>query len=183
MNLDEFLSSNIKISHFKLKNLSQNFINEAKRLLPDNNYIGFSVTQGNIYRRKSWSIDKFIELASKIEEKGKIPVFFIEKEKTEIVNVIKSRLPNVLFPEHHSSMSCPALVTALSSRLDLAVSIDNGVMHMIGLANIPMIVLFGPTDSEKFAPKINSIKILDSKKIYKTKNINKISVYDVFKLI
>ena len=32
-------------------------------------------------------------------------------------------------------------------------------MHMMGLANIPMIVLFGPTDSEKFAPKINSIQI------------------------
>ena len=27
-------------------------------------------------------------------------------------------------------------------------------MHMMGLANIPMIVLFGPTDSDKFAPKI-----------------------------
>ena len=54
---------------------------------------------------------------------------------------------------------------------------------MMGLANIPMIVLFGPTDSEKFAPKIDSIKILDSKKIYKSKDINKITVYDVFKLI
>ena len=48
-----------------------------------------------------------------------------------------------------------ALVTALSSRLDQAVSIDNGVMHMMGLADIPMIVLFGPTNSEKFAPKNN----------------------------
>ena len=37
-----------------------------------------------------------------------------------------------LFPETKSELSCPALVTALSSRLDQAVSIDNGVMHMIG---------------------------------------------------
>jgi len=54
---------------------------------------------------------------------------------------------------------------------------------MMGLANIPMIVLFGPTDSEKFAPKINSIQILDSKKMYKSKDINSITVHDVFKLI
>ena len=92
-------------------------------------------------------------------------------------------MPNALFPEHHSNITCPALVTALASRLNLAISIDNGIMHMMGLANIPMIVLFGPTDSEKFAPKINSIKILDSKKMYKSKHINKITVHDVFKLI
>ena len=54
---------------------------------------------------------------------------------------------------------------------------------MISLANVPMIVLFGPTDSEKFAPKIDSIKILDSKKIYKSQNINTITVHDVFKII
>ena len=54
-------------------------------------------------------------------------------------------------------------------------------MHMIGLANIPMIVLFGPTDANKFAPKIDTIKVLDSKKIYKSKDINKITVNDVYK--
>ena len=53
----------------------------------------------------------------------------------------------------------------------------------MGLANIPMIVLFGPTNSEKFAPKNNYIKILDSKKIYKTKNMDSITVDDVYNLI
>ena len=151
--------------------------------MPDKNYIGFSITQGNVYREKSWSIDNFITLASKIDSKNKIPVFFIEKGKIELVNKIKSKLPNALFPEHHSNISCPALVTALTSRLNLAISIDNGVMHMMGLANIPMIVLFGPTDAEKFAPKVDSIKILDSKEIYKSKDINTITVHDVYKLI
>ena len=56
-------------------------------------------------------------------------------------------------------------------------------MHMMGLANIPMIVLFGPTSSEKFAPKNNFTKILDSKKLYATKDIESISVEDVYSLI
>ena len=152
-------------------------------MLPDKNYIGFSLTQGNAYREKSWSMNNFMNLATKIDEKSMIPVFFIEKEETELVNEIKSKLPHALFPEHHSNISCPALVTALASRLNLAISIDNGVMHMMGLANIPMIVLFGPTNSEKFAPKINSIQILDSKTMYKSKDINSITMHDVFKLI
>ncbi len=182
-NLSNFLNTNIEILKFNLNNLEEKYKSEAKRLLPDKNYIGFSLTQGNVYREKSWSIDNFINLATKIDEKNMIPVFFIEKEETELFNEIKSRLPNALFPEHHSNIACPALVTALASRLNLAISIDNGVMHMMGLANIPMIVLFGPTDSEKFSPKIYSIQILDSKTMYKSKNINSITVHDVFKLI
>ena len=182
-NLSNFLNTNIGISKFSLNNLEEKYKSEAKRLLPDKNYIGFSLTQGNAYREKSWSINNFMELATKINEKNKIPVFFIEKKETELTNEIKSKLPNALFPEHHSNISCPALVTALASRLNLAISIDNGVMHMMGLAGIPMIVLFGPTDSKKFAPKIDSIKILDSKEIYKSQDINMISVHDVFKLI
>ena len=183
INLDLFLNTNIKVSPFNIKNLSEKYKTEAKRLLPDKNYIGFSLTQGNVYREKSWSIDKFIDIACKIDEKSKVPVFFIKKEETELVNQIKFKLPNALFPEHHTNIACPALVTALANRLNLAISIDNGVMHMMGLANIPMIVLFGPTDSEKFAPKINSIKVLDSKLMYKSKDINSITVHDVFKLI
>ena len=54
---------------------------------------------------------------------------------------------------------------------------------MIGLADIPMIVLFGPTSSEKFAPKNNYTKILDSKKIHDTTDIESISVDEVYNLI
>ena len=56
-------------------------------------------------------------------------------------------------------------------------------MHMIGLANIPMLILFGPTNSKKFAPKVKNIDILDSKKIYDSKDISNITEEDVLKLI
>ena len=52
---------------------------------------------------------------------------------------------------------------------------------MISLAKIPMIVLFGPTNSKKFAPKHDNVKILDSKKIYNSTDINKLSIEDVLK--
>ena len=52
-NISNFLNSNIKISKFKLENLDEKFRTEAKRLLPDNNYVGFSITQGNSYRKKA----------------------------------------------------------------------------------------------------------------------------------
>ena len=182
-NLNVFLNEKIKSVNFSHNNLPKNLLHEAKRLLPKSNYIGFSITQGNKYRKKSWSIYKFISLANKSLIKKKIPVFFIEKNHETIIEKIKDQVPGALFPETQSKLSCPALVTALSSRLDQAVSIDNGVMHMMSLANIPMIILFGPTDSKKFAPKNNYTKILDSKNIHNTSDINSINVDEVYDLI
>ena len=182
-NLSIFLGEKIKNINFSCNKLPKNLLNEARKLLPKTNYIGFSITQGNEYRKKSWSIYKFISLANKSLIKKKIPVFFIEKNQEHIIEKIRNQVPGALFPESTSELSCPALVTALSSRLDQAVSIDNGVMHMMGLANIPMIVLFGPTSSEKFAPKNNFIKILDSKKIHDTSDIESITVDEVYDLI
>ena len=182
-NLSIFLGEKINTINFNFNKLPKNLLNEAKKLLPKNNYIGFSLTQGNNYRKKSWSIYKFISLANKSLIKNKIPVFFVEKTHEQIIDKIKSQVPGALFPETKSELSCPALVTALASRLDQAVSIDNGVMHMMGLANIPMIVLFGPTSADKFAPKNNYTKILDSKKIHNTSDIESISVDEVYNLI
>ena len=183
INLEKLLDTNITKIDFSLDNLNQAYINEAKKLLPNNNYIGFSITQGNEYRKKGWPLENFIVLAKKIVETNKIPVFFIEKENTDIVNQIKLKVPNSLFPEHSSELACPALVTALSSRLEKSISIDNGIMHMMGLSNVPMVVLFGPTNSEKFAPQKNNVTILDSKKLYKTDDISQITIEDVLKNI
>ena len=182
-NLRIFLDEKIKHVNFNLNKLPKSLINEAKKLLPKSNYIGFSITQGNQYRKKSWSIYKFISLANKCLIKNKIPVFFIEKDHEQIIDKIKNQVPSALFPELDTELSCPALVTALAARLDQAISIDNGIMHMMGLANIPMIVLFGPTSSEKFAPKNNYTKVIDSKKNHNSNDIETITVDEVYDLI
>ena len=52
VNLDRFLNTKIKACKFNFKKLSEKYISEAKRLLPDKNYVGFSLTQGNAYRKK-----------------------------------------------------------------------------------------------------------------------------------
>jgi len=182
-NLEKFLNIKIKKIEFNLNNINKKFFQEAERLLPNNNYIGFSITQGNEYRKKSWSLENFIEVAKKIHAFNKTPVFFLKKDNIEIANKIKLEIPQALFPELESNLSSPALVTALSSRLEKAISIDNGIMHMINMANVPMIILFGPTNSEKFAPNRKNVIILDSKKIYKTNNILKINTSDVLKHI
>ena len=182
-NLEKIVDSEIPLVGYNLKNINKVYFEEALKLLPNSNYVGFSVTQGNEYRKKTWPIEKFINVAIQISKQNKQPVFFIEKNNAELINKIKNQVKEALFPESNSVLSGPALVTALSARLSKAISIDNGVMHMMGLANIPMIVLFGPTNSQKFAPKIDNINILDSKLLYNSDDISKITEQDVLNLI
>tara|TARA_B100000575_G_scaffold291075_1_gene296123 strand:+ start:928 stop:1896 length:969 start_codon:yes stop_codon:yes gene_type:complete len=183
INIEKLLGIEIPFKKYDVNLIDAKYFNEARRLLPDNNYIGFSITQGNMYRKKSWPIDKFINVSKKISLSNKKPVFFIEKNNYELIQRIKKEINNAIFPELDTQLSGPPLVTALSSRLDKAISIDNGIMHMIGLADIPMLVLFGPTNSKKFSPKIKNIYILDSKIIYNSNEISNITEEDVLKLI
>ncbi len=182
-NVGKLVNDEINLCHYDINKINKKYFEEAKRLLPDNKYIGLSLTQGNIYRKKSWSIKNFINLSKSLVEKGFKPVFFIKKDNKDLINKIKSENRSAIFPELNTELDCPALITALSTRLDKAISIDNGLMHMIALADIPMIVLFGPTNSEKFAPKIKNIDILDSKVIYNSDDIETINEDDVLKLI
>ena len=182
-NIELLISDEIPQTKFKLNSIDLKYFQEAKRLLPDNNYIGFSMTQGNVYRKKSWPIDKFLNIAEQVSKKNKKPVFFVEKNNKELIHKIKSNINNALFPEMESTFSGPPLVSALSSRLEKAISIDNGVMHMMSLAEIPMIILFGPTNSKKFSPKLKNIEILDSKTLYQSDDITKITENDVMSVL
>ena len=145
--------------------------------------LAFLLLKAMNIERKVGQFINLLHLLTKYSQKTKVPVFFIEKNKIDLIEKIKNQVPSAIFPELNSNLSCPALVTALASRLNTAVSIDNGIMHMMSLANIPMIVLFGPTNANKFAPKNKFTKILDSKIIHKTKDINSIEVDEVLSLI
>ena len=173
------LKTNYKLNEYNINKIDEKFFIESERLLPKNNYIGLSITQGNVYRKKEWSLSNIVKICTKLVQNNKTPVFLIEKNNHELINKIKKLVPAALFPESETNLSSSILITCLGKRLDFAISIDNGIMHMLSLAKIPMIVLFGPTDSEKFAPNYKGSVVLDSKKLYNTNNISSISVEDV----
>ena len=173
------LNTNCKLIDYDLNNIEDKYIAESKKLLPKNNYIGFSITQGNVYRKKEWPLNNIVNLCNILKQSNKTPVFFIEKKNRELKNKIQELIPYSLFPEHESNLASPALVTCLGKRLDFAITIDNGIMHMLSLSKVPMISLFGPTDAEKFAPEYEKSIVLDSKELHNTKDVSAITVEDV----
>ena len=67
--LNLLLNKKIKITEFDITSIDKKFFDEAKKLLPKNNYVGLSITQGNIYRKKEWSLDNIIKLSNKLVRK------------------------------------------------------------------------------------------------------------------
>ena len=177
--VNSILNTNCKLIDYNINNIKDKFTIESKKLLPKNNYVGFSISQGNIYRKKEWPLNNIVSLCYKLKQNNKTPVFFIEKKNKKLKNKIQKLIPYSLFPEHESNLSSTDLVACLAKRLDFAITIDNGIMHMLSLSKVPMISLFGPTDSEKFAPEYEKSIVLDSKKIHNSNNISTITVEDV----
>ena len=178
-NLAQMLNREIPITAYSIKKIDECLYQEAKKLLPKNNYVGFAITQGHPTRKKTWALDNFIRVANEVSFRGDHPVFLVDRSHQDVIKTIKKEVPGALFPELESSHACPALVTTLALRMKMAISIDCGVMHMIGLANIPMIVLFGPTSAKKFAPRIDQIQVLESQVLYQSPDIDRITVDDV----
>ena len=101
LNLEKLLKINIPLINYDINKIDKIFFEEATKLLPDNNYIGFSITQGNKYRKKTWPLEKFINVANNLD--NQIPVFFIEKNNYNLIEEISSKVKKAIFPETNTS--------------------------------------------------------------------------------
>ena len=80
---------------------------------------------------------------------------------------------NPYFPEllAQSSLKNPLLVVAMGRKLHSAISINNGIMHMLGLAGTKTAIFFDE-NSDKFRPlNGNKSKIYSSSKNKETKDL------------
>ena len=132
--------------------IPENFLNEAKKLIPDKNYIGFSITAGHPLRIKEINFDEIIKVANHFSDKF-IPSFFIENKYQDLIKKIKDNVKNAYFPEHEASNEYkkPMLVTALGALTKFNITIDNGISHMLSFSNNKNYIFYNHS-SQKFLP-------------------------------
>ena len=170
---EKILNTNISIPT-ELNYLQKKYLDEASKLFKnDKKYIGFSITSGHPTRQKEISLKTIVEVANYFSDKNFVPTFFIEEKYKEKINTIKTMVQNPYFPEHlvHSQLKNPFLVIAMAKKLHSAISINNGVMHMLGLAGTKTAIFFDE-NSDKFKPlNSNKSKIYFSSKNKETKDL------------
>mgnify|MGYP000313932850 CR=1 FL=1 len=110
-------------------------------------------------------------------------------EDIEIINQnariekLKNLYPDSIFIEDHiTGFQNIEIIMATTKYLQLAISNDSGVSHMLSTGYCPLIKLFGPKDSKKFTPENPNLFSISSSD-FNSKNINKIPVSRVIEEI
>ena len=131
----------------------------AERALPPGRrYAGYAPGAGG--KHKQWPRDRFVLLATILAAKGMTPVFILGPDEAGWMPIIRQALPEALFPLQEMTgspalISSPLFTIAVGARLNVGVANDSGTGHMLAAADIPLVSLFGPTASEKFAPLVS----------------------------
>ena len=159
----------------KLEKLISNILIRKKQ------YIGIAPGAGE--KNKIWSLENYIQICNYLEINKKTIVFFIGPDELYLKEKLKNLYPNSIFIEDHiTGYQNIEIIMATTKYLQLAISNDSGVSHMLSTGYCPLIKLFGPKDSTKFTPEDPNLFSISSSD-FNSKNINKIPVSRVIEEI
>ena len=163
------LINNYKIKYAKNDIVLENKYNQlSNKLLPKGKiYIGIAPGAGD--KSKIWPLNRFIQLAQKQVKKNRVPIFFLGPDEKHLLENIKHKIPEAIFPEWtdvaiDSGLKGPILVIALAKKINVAIANDSGTGHMLALGGTKLISLFSKHNPIKYAPNAKELIILDSKK-------------------
>lgn len=119
-------------------------------------YVGLAPGAGK--PEKIWPLDRFIAVAQAQVARGRVPVFILGPDEVQWLPALREALPGAVFPEQMKEVWAgkfsPLNTIALARLLSAAIANDSGVSHMFGAADVPLLTLHGPTNAEKFRPKV-----------------------------
>ncbi|CAO3381721.1 glycosyltransferase family 9 protein [Azospirillum argentinense] len=136
---------------------------EARAVLPDGpGYVAIAPGAGK--RVKCWPLERFVELARAQAAGGRVPVFILGPAELDWLPELRAAVPQALFPLQDAELAeprySPVRTIALTRRCAAAVANDSGTSHLFGLADVPLLTLYGPTTAEKLRPKVTRGAVL-----------------------
>ena len=136
----------------------------ARRLLPADTYVMLAPGAGGANKR--WPLDNFLELARRVASRGWVPVFALGPGEADLAAKIAPEVPEAVFPLQTASSADlahePLLTMALAQRCHAAVANDSGNAHIVAAAGARLLVLFGRTSADKFAPRGSDVNVIQA---------------------
>jgi ADP-heptose:LPS heptosyltransferase len=158
MALVELASGRPADASFPLPRAPEAEAEAASLLPPGQRYAGLAPGAGGKY--KCWPLERFIALGGSLAAAGVVPVFLLGPAEADWIEPIRTSLPGAVLPLQQASRVTPMLTIALARRMAVAIANDSGTGHMLAAADIPLVSLFGPTPSAKFAPSTSRLTLV-----------------------
>ncbi|TCS10125.1 glycosyltransferase family 9 protein [Caulobacter sp. BK020] len=143
--------------------------NAARALLPTAHYGGpvyVGLAPGAGGQDKRWPLDRYLELARRIQASGRKAVFFFGPDEAADAQTAREAVPQALFPEADRTdgfpeVKGPLLAIALAGRLTAAVANDAGPGHMLAAGGAPLLSLQKDRrKAVKFRPAAQRLELL-----------------------
>ncbi len=175
----------------KIKNLSKHLVSLVEifsprkikflNILDNKNSNRVGICPGASVIWKKWMIENFIEVAEYLIRKKLKPVFILgPKEKDLERNLNRAFGQRIILFKSIDPMQ----TIKMAKTLKAGISNDTGCGHLMASAGIPVVSIFGPTNSEKFSPIGNPMNTsISSQESLKSKDINSIPTNLVIRLI
>ena len=107
-------------------------------------YVGFAPGAGGPERR--WPLDRYIELARRQHERGRVPVFVLGPAERDYLEPIREQAPFALLPGEAAppiaGAGGPLLTIALAGHFAAGDAADAGPGHMLAAGGSPLVSLF-----------------------------------------
>ena len=125
-------------------------------------------------------------VAKYLVKKKRIPVFFLGPKEKKWLKIIKTKVPDSIFPEwgrfRKKNIKGAPFVISLAERIKCALSNDSGTAHMIDAGGCPIVKVFGRSLPGKYTGLTPGSITIDSR-IFGSTDINKIRPNYVIKKI
>jgi ADP-heptose:LPS heptosyltransferase len=126
----------------------------AAALVPERNGVILAPGAGGAKKRWPWA--NFVAVAHDLQRRGYTPVIALGPGEESLHAELAQSLPDASFPLQAASVEAradePFLTMAIAQRARAALANDSGNAHILAAAGVPLVVLFGATSAEKFAP-------------------------------
>lgn len=109
---------------------------------------------------KQWPTEHFVELARRLVARGDVRILLVGAEADR---PLAARIAGAVGDSalDLTGKTTLAQLPALLARCALFVGADTGVMHVAGAVGVPVIGIFGPTNTARFAPWGGDVVTLD----------------------
>lgn len=127
----------------------------VRKIMPNKHrYIGIAPGAGTV--EKCWPRERFEEVARHFFAQGFIPAFILGPDETAWQTSLQAAVPGAIFPVSMADPEIratePLLSIALAHACSVCIANDSGNAHIFSIAGVPLVVLFGATSPDKFAP-------------------------------
>lgn len=135
----------------------------VRKIMPSKHrYIGIAPGAGTV--AKCWPRERFEEVARHFFANGFIPVFILGPDETAWQAPLQAAVPGAIFPvalaDSEVRATEPLLSIALAHACSVCIANDSGNAHIFSIAGVPLVVLFGATSPDKFAPPAKDLTLV-----------------------